>query len=139
VRLVPIFVVGMPRSGSTLLEQMLAQVGVPSKRLGLSAFAATAAYFSISRGLKSDHVSPFCVGVHTCAWPEKHSAVAAAGEMPSLAVLSPRIFLDRKALPKGSSPGATFDPSVTSADMDSLANRFMATVEVRLLEIDAQT
>lgn len=26
VRLVPVFVVGMPRSGSTLLEQMLAQV-----------------------------------------------------------------------------------------------------------------
>ena len=69
----------------------------------------------------------------------KHSAVAAAGEVPSLAVLSPPIFLDRKALSEGSSPGATFDPSVTSADMDTLANRFMATVEVRWLEIDART
>ena len=67
----------------------------------------------------------------------QHSAIAAAGEVPSLAVLSPRIFLNRKNKQAQSNAGgatappvATFDPSVTSSDLDQLADRFMATLEV---------
>ena len=86
-----------------------------------------------------------------CSLLFQHSAIAAAGEVPSLAVLSPRIFLNRNKKPEsqGSANGAassssstnappvaTFDPSVTSEDMDRLADRFMATLEVFCLPME---
>ena len=75
----PLFVVGMPRSGTTLLEQMLTM----------------------------------------------HPFVAGAGEGPNLAVLAPRLFVDRKQGAKS----ATFDPSTTAADMDALAAKFLDSLE----------
>ena len=86
---IPVFVVGMPRSGTSLVEQMLSQ----------------------------------------------HPGVAAAGEIPSLTSLSPRIFVKRASFfddQKGSATsssssiiGATFDKSVTASHMDKLAKRFL--------------
>jgi hypothetical protein len=73
-----VFVVGLPRSGTSLIEQMLGQ----------------------------------------------HPLVAMAGEVPSLATLSPRIYVERDPATKRLTK-ATFDPSVTVKDMDDIASAFM--------------